>query len=460
MHTFQNLQDFLSWLDHYVNVEAGYKPSSMRPERMTILCALAGNPQNCAPSIHVAGSKGKGTVISMVADILAAAGKRVCLYQSPHVADFRERIMVNNAFLPDDDYMNAADEVKAVFDALGKAAAEDSEVAGLRPSVHFHDEPPTYFELLTLFYFCCARQAKAEVLAVETGLGGRLDPTNVVTPLVSLITVIELEHTDYLGDTIPEIACEKAGIIKAGRPVVVAAQNPQKGLREPPALTVFREKAADRGSRLYYMPEMCEITDRVVDKNGTSFTIRTKSESISASVKAPGAIYADDAAQAILGARLAFPELTEEAIHTGLARWSLPARFEKVHDAPVVVIDGAHTARSASLTADTFTRLHGEDATLLFGCAKGKHSAEMAQALLPRFSSIIITSTGDWKPSDPSTVLEDFMHARAGAPAGVPQPTLQPNIATALKDALNKGKPVLVCGSFYLAAEVRRLLVQ
>ncbi|GHV78169.1 hypothetical protein AGMMS49942_29900 [Spirochaetia bacterium] len=210
--SFKSSTEVFDWLDQFVNLEAGQHPPSFRPERMQIIAAALGHPELCAPSFHVAGSKGKGSVTGMLTSILEAAGHRTAQYISPHVADFRERITLGHTFLEENVYIEAGNTMQDLVKTL-----EDTSKGEYRL---FHgdgpeDSPPTYFELLTLYFFLCARLVQGlggcDALAVETGMGGVQDPTNIVDPLVSLLTVIELEHTEFLGTTITEVPAPRRG---------------------------------------------------------------------------------------------------------------------------------------------------------------------------------------------------------------------------------------------------------
>ncbi|MDR1587474.1 MAG: tetrahydrofolate synthase, partial [Treponema sp.] len=235
--SFKNSAEVFSWLSRFINLEKGQTPKSFRLDRMEFLAALAGRPERCAPSIHIAGSKGKGSVTGMLSSMLEAAGRRVARYMSPHVSDYRERISLGASFFDEDVYRAAGGEVRRIAESLG---AGNSGAGPFDPR-HEEGEGPSFFELLTLFFFLCARRGNCDVMVVETGMGGRLDSTNIVNPLVSVITVIELEHTEFLGNTLAAVAGEKAGIIKPGRPLVLGEQ-------PPGALEVFRKRAAEKGS--------------------------------------------------------------------------------------------------------------------------------------------------------------------------------------------------------------------
>jgi dihydrofolate synthase/folylpolyglutamate synthase len=417
---------------------------------MQIIAGHAGHPERCAPSFHVAGSKGKGSVTGMLAAILEAMGLRTAQYSSPHVSDFRERITLDGKFLDESIYIEAGNELRELTEALGdKTKAELRLFTGSGPD----DAPPTYFELLTMYYFLCARLVRCDIMAVETGLGGEQDPTNILDSAASLITVIELEHTEYLGNTIDAVAGAKAGIIKPGKPLILAEQGEE-------ALGVFRKTAAEKHSPLLYFPAIAEIRDMRIREGCTDFTLAFKQPGY---FKAPlqlrvgmvGTVQAQNAGLAIIALKTLYPSLDAETIGRGLGSFSLPARFENLRPgASPVIIDGAHTEKSVELCADTFAALYGAGGILIFGCASGKNVEAMAAILTLRFSRIIITAPGYYRASDPRTVYEAF--ARAGGQAElVFIPETARAIDYALEESRKTGRPLLGTGSFYLAGDIR-----
>ncbi|MCL2479448.1 MAG: Mur ligase family protein, partial [Treponema sp.] len=404
------------WISGFINMERGQSFKSFRLDRMSILAGLTGHPENCAPAIHTAGSKGKGTVTGMTASILNADGICCSLYASPHVIDFRERISMGSNFFSEKIYETAGDELRsAVLPLLN--SADPAYV--LFNSKNENGEEPTFFELMTLWFFLCSRISKVKAMAVETGMGGRLDATNIMNPLVSVITLIELEHTEYLGNTIAEIAGEKAGIIKTGRPAVIAPQKDE-------ALEVFRKKAGQTASPLYYFPEYGDIKNLRLQKDGTTFSLRLKNPVNGNSLyledlrlTLPGRIPAENAGLAILAAITAFPQITTEAIKKGLAEFTIPARFERLPMEQDFILDGAHTPRSAESTVATFTQLYGEGGILIFGCAAGKDARTMASIFTPHFARIIITTPGSFKKSSPEDVYGIFEKSATGKQNGL-----------------------------------------
>jgi dihydrofolate synthase/folylpolyglutamate synthase len=473
MANFSSADAVFAYLDRFISADVWAIPKHMRAERLALLAEAGGHPERCAPAFHVAGSKGKGSVTGMLAAALDAAGKRVVWYVSPHVADVRERIMLGKGFLDEAVYTACGDETVALRDRICDAARPEYRLfQGKEENCY----PPTYFELLTLYSFFCARMAGADMQVVETGMGGRFDPTNIVDPLVSVISVIELEHTAFLGNTLAEIAFEKAGIIKPGKPVVLAEQHPE-------ALPVFQKVAAERNAPLYYLPDMVSVENVRVSGSGTEFTLVPKNRAVfpaalELSIGIPGAVQAKNAALAVAALKVAalkiaaleiaalktaaleraMPEMGDDVIKAALRGFSLPARFEKVADNPAVVIDGAHTALSVDLAIREWTALYGDGGVLLFGCAEDKNVTAMARALLPHFSGIIITTPGSYKVSYPEKVFDVFT-----AEAALINPSCKITLVAKTQEAVDavvaesraKNLPLFCTGSFYLAAETR-----
>jgi len=475
--------DVFAWLSRFINLEQGQKPKSFRLDRMETLCELAGNPQRCAPSIHVAGSKGKGSVTSMLAAMLTAAGYRAARYLSPHVVDIRERICLSDTYFDEDVYVSAGNELRRVTEELLPALKKtQSSAAALFDPLTDEGCDPTFWELLTLLFFLCARYAKCDVIVAETGMGGRLDSTNVLDPIVSVITLIELEHTSILGSTIQAIAGEKAGIIKQGRPLILAKQCDE-------ALEVFRKKAQEKNAPLLYFPDFAELSNIKVTNQGTEFSLSFLNSQSSPnsqfsilnsqfSIPLSGKVQAENAALAIaalnvfsqevshgetsnlrFAAQRTRKEISEEVIRKGLASLRIPARFEKIADAPPFIIDGAHTPESLTLCIETFCSLYGEGGVLIFGCAADKDAAAMAKIAHNYFTKIIVTTPGTFKTSNPEQVFDYFEKA-----AGSDKTLLIKDTREAVRQAMvfaksgEKPLPILGTGSFYLVSEIRKIV--
>ncbi|MDR2447875.1 MAG: tetrahydrofolate synthase [Treponema sp.] len=463
--SFTSSAQVFDWISQHINFEKVKNRNEFTLDTMKRLAELANYPEKSAPVIHVAGSKGKGSVAAYIAGILGEAGFTCARYASPHVADWRERVTAGAAFFDESIYIEAGDELFSVTERFMEGTKETASADA--PDAQSDPEAPTFFELMTLYFFLCARKARCDVMVVETGMGGRLDATNIVDPLMSVITLIEKEHTERLGDTLALIAGEKAGIIKPGRPLALAEQQKE-------AYDVFVKRAEEKDSRLYYLPNNARLDHIRLFPNKTSFRLvpARPHTPLSLSVPTPGVVQAYNAALAALTTTVAFPHVSREAIAAGLAKTALISRFEKICDDPVVIVDGAHTRSSIAACADTWTTLYGSTAgsgasgVLLFGCAADKDIFAMASILFPLFSYIIVTRPGTFKTSFPEKVYAVFAELertgrrtlrnadKAQAENIRFEPETQKAIAQAVSLGRGKKAPVLAAGSFYLTGDV------
>lgn len=439
---------FCEWLENYLDYEKIKKKGEFSLETMQFLVERFKHPERAFKSVHIAGSKGKGSVSTMIANILDTAGKKTGIYTSPHLLDFTERISAPSGPFSDALYGKACDIVVPLVDSI---------IPGSIPG----NLEPTWFELVTLFSFVTFREAGLEWAVIETGLGGRLDATNVIMPEASVITPIELEHTEYLGDTVEKIAAEKAGIIKAGVPVFISEQ--KNAVR-----SVFAGTAANRGSPLFSMEDAVKSLDAGVSAGGLDIAIAfnalsggpTFARPLKARLALVGEVQAKNAALAAYVAKYLYPDLDEATIERGLSRAWLPGRFEIVQGTTPVILDGAHTVRSVTLTLSTLEKIYPGDAHLLFACAADKDVESMAALFRNRFSRITLTKPGLKKASD----IDRAAAAFSGALGADGSSNLHVDvdyvraIGAALDRAREAGVPLLVTGSFYLVAEVKKLL--
>lgn len=440
---FADTDALYSFLLGFVNVERGQK-TVFKLDRMRALCERLRDPQSACRTIHVAGSKGKGSVSVMIARLIEASGKRVGLYTSPHFARWKERISLAGDDLPDDAILEAADEVLPLVD-------------GALPSDFPGDELPTYFELTTLIAFCAFRREGCDLAVIETGLGGRLDSTNVIDSSLSVITPIELEHTEWLGDSIELIAAEKAGIIKPGSPCCLSAQPPE-------ARAVFARTCAERASPLREAPLLVRASGISMSAEGTGAELRFTSGSPldgrfprGLRLHSPmiGAIQADNMALALLAAAEAEPALSEEAAARGMARAYLPARFQVLSRDPPVILDGAHTPNSLRRALESLEALFPGPKALLFACAEDKKHRSMAEVIGDSFDRVTLTRPGTFKKGDLAALSASF--TAVGANYRVIEDHAEA-IASAREEAATLGLPLLVTGSFYLCSEFARQL--
>lgn len=369
-----------------------------RPDVGPVLALLRelGDPQRGRPTVHVAGSKGKGSTGAMVESVLRAAGLRTGYYISPHLHRWRERIRLDGEPATESAFSVA---LAAVRDAM-------PPVERRFPGRHF-----IAFDALTAAAFVAFREAAADAQVVEVGLGGRLDSTNVFhdgayAAHVAVITPISLEHTEILGSTIPQIAREKAGIITPGCTVVVAPQ------RES-ALEVIREVAAERGATVLEVAANCQLSRTAAAAGEQKFKLKTPRGTSEATLPLAGRHQLENAATAVLAcealADRAGVELAPTHVRDGLARLAWPARLEVLQRRPLVVIDGAHNGDSAKRMVAALREDFGlASAMFVFGSLVGKDFAAMASAVAPMASAVHVTGWPSKRAADPRELASAF----------------------------------------------------
>lgn len=461
---------FKNWLDSFLNFEKLPAKDIFWLDTIEWLCGKFNNPQESAPCVHVAGSKGKGSVSRMISSILTASGKKTGLYTSPHIKDFYERVSINGALMNKALYESCALELQKKVDALKNGALPSNRQI-------------TWFELVTVYAFLCFRAAKTDANVFEVGLGGRLDATNIVRPKIAVINTIELEHTEFLGDTLEKIAAEKAGIIKENTPVL-CAEPTSAGVR-----VAFEEAASKKNASLYFADELCDALEYSYEKSSQGQNAAAANDSgresaryfMNVSMRSPlfsrplkarlsllGKVQAHNAFLAASAVRLAFPEISEDTIERGLEAATLPARFQTIalasnrgaqNNRGLLVLDGAHTANSIAGTIETFNALFSDDARpkrLLFACAADKDVVHIAPLFKGKdgrslFEKITITKLNSAKQSDPQKAAAAFKEA------GLSFELLEDYeaaILSAVEAAKRDGAVLLATGSFYLAAEI------
>ncbi|NLV41840.1 MAG: bifunctional folylpolyglutamate synthase/dihydrofolate synthase [Candidatus Hydrogenedentes bacterium] len=384
----------------------------------------AGNPEGACPSVHLAGTNGKGSTAAFLDTILRRAGFRVGKFTSPHLLDIRERFQINGVPISEE--------------CLRDQVFRFREVASGMPS------PPTFFELNTAIAFGWFRDERVDAAVVETGMGGRHDATNVLRPELCGITNIALDHTRYLGDTLEAIAFEKAGILKPGVPCVT-------GLLPGGPAAVVRERAREVGA-----PLLMAGQDYAFSVSGTPMaprlTLRHGAlELEEVPLGLSGAHQAGNAAIAALAAALLPPPLGPVSganIARGLAETRWPGRMEKVLDAPPVFLDVAHNPDGMETLAASFPR-----AVVVFAVSSDKEAAKMLEIIRPAAFPLILTAYTGAR----SLSVEEL----SGLAGGTPHISC-PGLSEALEAGMARATdetPLLVCGSIYAAGEARRILV-
>lgn len=404
-------------------------------DRTRRLLTLLGNPQPDAVIAHVAGSKGKGSTSSMVAAIAGAAGHRVGLYTSPHLHSYRERIAIGGEPVSEQAFAGAAERAVAAAERLEAGEDELGQV--------------TTFELLTAMALDLFARATRDLVVLEVGLGGTYDATNVITPAVSVITALDLEHTAVLGSTLPEIARAKAGIIKPGVPVVVAPQ-------PPAALDPLAEIAAARGSRM--ISAGLDWTWRGTWRDFALIGPWGRLTGLRSAL--PGDHQVENASTAVAACwelAVAGLRFSETAVREGLANARLAGRFERqtLPTGHVVVFDGAHTPASARVLAQAVqAEFPGQRAVIVLGASADKDLAAIGQELRPIAQRVVATQSSNPRAAQAGAV------AAAMTALGI-ETDIDPNVAGALARAIGDAPAaslVLVTGSLFVVADGREAL--
>lgn len=398
-------------------------------DRMKALLAALGDPQKRGRYVHIAGTNGKGSVAAFTANILQKAGFKTGLTISPYVLDFRERFQIDGQMIPPETLERLAAKVRAAAETLAETTVQ--------------------FEAVTALALCWFDEEHCDVAVLETGLGGRFDATNAVeNTLVAAITRIDLDHTELLGDTVEKIAAEKAGIVKPGC-IAVTYPVQEKEALQAIAAACIREKAD------LVAPEAEDIHLR----RGGLFENRMEYGGYEVNLALPGAHQACNAAMAIEIALALWRQgldIPDEAILEGLEATRFPARIEVLRRRPLVLLDGNHNPAGAAALAATLgaQKLPQKPAAVL-GVLADKAAAEMLRALGDSFSTIYAVT-----PDCPRAMSADELAQLASQE--LPEVPVYPcaDLGQALDTALGLPQGAVICGSLYLAAQARPMLLE
>jgi dihydrofolate synthase / folylpolyglutamate synthase len=405
-------------------------------ENISILAGRLGRPDRAYPSAHIAGTNGKGSTAAFLESILRRAGFHTGLNTSPHLEKINERIRVNGEEISDDAFAKTFARIQALNEEL---------LAAGKLRAH-----PTYFECVTAMAFEYFASERVDFGVFEVGLGGRLDATNILNPVVSIITCVDFDHENFLGHSLPEIAAEKAGILKPHVPVVVAEQR-----RE--ALDVIRARAIELGCPLIEATAAFRIEKEWME-NGRSRAIVTENLSgwsMEIAPRLPGRFQIQNSLNAAAAARYLQNRgyrISDEAIALGIAETVWPGRLEKLQSHPDVYLDGAHNPSAARELA-TFWEQHlaGRKIWLVFGALRDKAVDEIAGILFPHAAEVIFTQPRTTRAISVAQLAElTSHHATHFAVIADPEP--------ALEYALERAAPqdaILVAGSLYLVGQLR-----
>ena len=425
--------DYLySFVDYSLTRQLRYSEDKFNLDRMVRLMDLMGNPHRRYGIVHIAGTKGKGSTSAMIANILRAAGYRVGLYTSPHLHEYTERFRVNGRPI------SKAELVRQV-QAIKPFAAQVDEI--------------TTFELTTAIGFQVFAEKQVDLAVVEVGLGGRLDATNVVYPLVSVITSLSMDHINILGDTIEKIAAEKGGIIKPGRPTILAPQWSDS------AAEVIAGICMNQNSHLIRVGR--EVTYRAASHGEGEQTLILRNKDFAEhefTIPLLGSHQVENAATAYAAINLLRDQgkaIPDKAIESGFRNVKWEGRFEIFQKAPTIILDSAHNQDSCRRLRETLqTYYPGRQVTLLFGASEDKDILGMFQELLPIVDHLVVT-----RSSHPRAMESNILVELAGEFNMIA--ALTDSIEDGIEEVLRKANYdtiIVVTGSIFVVAAVKEIL--
>jgi dihydrofolate synthase/folylpolyglutamate synthase len=428
---------FLATLSDYEHRRiVRYNPENFNLDRMRALLKRVGDPHTKFRSVHVAGTKGKGSTCAMITSMVQANGYKTALYTSPHLVDIRERIQINGEMISREDFVRL---VKAI-----------------EPHVHKLKPQPTYFDVLTAIAFMYFAEQKVELAVVEVGLGGRLDSTNVITPEVTAVTSISMDHMQQLGHTVEKIAGEKAGIFKHGVPALTCQQSES-------VEGVLKHAAEKVGAPFDVTGKTIEFSYRFESSRlaGPHFrmcltTPHSKFEHLAVPmVGEHQAVNCGLALAVIDRLKTRGIALSDSRCIEGLAKAYIPGRMELVNATPRIIVDGAHNAASIdALIKSIGQHVPYDSMVLIFGCCGDKDVKGMLEKIAGGADKVIFTKVNNIRSSEPEELAHKY-NEMFGKMCQV-SPTLEGALAIARR-AVTKEDLICITGSFYLVGEAKRM---
>ncbi|MBO7197121.1 MAG: bifunctional folylpolyglutamate synthase/dihydrofolate synthase [Clostridia bacterium] len=398
-------------------------------ERIKELCRGLGDPQDGLKFIHVAGTNGKGSVCAMTDSILRSAGYKVGLYTSPYVLQFNERMRINGENIPDERLAQLTERVKAVA-----ANMSDS---------------PTEFELITAIAFLYFKEENCDIVVLEVGMGGRLDATNIInTPLLSVITGIAIDHTAFLGNTVEQIAMEKAGIIKSGLPVIFGGENS--------AAEAVIATEADKMNAVLYKTDYTRLKIRSQSLEDTTFDYKERlgiNLALLGNYQPKNAAIALDVADALKELGIKIPE---EAIRYGLANARWRARFEILSQEPTVIFDGAHNPQGITAAVESIKTYYKDKRVVIVSGVLADKDYRAIAASLSQVASAVYTIT----PDNPRALSAEKYAEIIGLcnTIAFPCPDIENALKSGIKQAKRENTALFCLGSLYTYCDVVEIL--
>ncbi len=393
--------------------------------RIKNLCEALGNPQDDLKFIHIAGTNGKGSLCAFLSEILKCSGKKVGVYTSPYILRFNERIGINGVPISDEDLARICSEIKAICVQM--------------------EDKPTEFEIITAIAFKYFKEQNCDLVILECGLGGRLDATNIIkAPILSIITGVDFDHQNFLGDTIELIAREKAGIIKKTCPVLWCGENEE-------AEEIIKNEAKEKNSKLYINNSPISINK--YDFSGTEFSFRDYKN---INISLLGSYQPKNASNAISAIEIlneSGMNISKLAVRTGLknARW--PARFEPLNENPLIIFDGSHNPEGVSAAVNSIKRYFGDKkVNIISGVMRDKDYSFIAKAIGEVANKVYCVTVDNPRSLKAPEYAEIFKSHNINAKA-------YNSVKDALDSALkSKDTPLICLGSLYLYGEIYGIL--
>jgi len=441
MKSFEKAQAYVETL-----IPTTYESTkALRLERIKLLLKLLGHPERGLRFIHVGGTAGKGSTATIIAQLLSDQGFKVGLHISPHLQSITERAQINRKNISEAAFTILVKKLRPFVEEIGKGKYGK----------------PTYFEMLVALAFEHFREERVDFAVVEVGLGGSLDATNVIQPLVSVLTNVGLDHTEILGDTVEKIATDKAGIIKKGIPVITAAT--QTSVRK-----IFADKAASTNSSLYTLGQDFGCTINNLDLERSDFNFFFKKKNLTNLIIPSGARFEVTNTTLALATLFSLEKssllkINGATLRQSLSQLKVPGRFEIVSKKPLIILDGAHNPmKMENLISSLDELLPNQKFNFLLAFKRGKNISEMLSILIPLAKNIILTEF-----SSPTDTGKNTATSVSEVAILIQKDNLKkyltPSANTAFKKAsdlsLRSGSPLVVTGSLYLVGEVRSLLM-
>ncbi len=436
----KTIKEGFDFIESFTNFEKR-QPGSIReyrPERMSYLLDYFNFPEKSFRKVHVAGSKGKGSTAVFISSILSSAGYKTGLYTSPHVSSYKERISLAGSMIDDLIFLDFINRISL--------------------NIKNFIFRPTTFELLTLLSFLIFQSLKCDWAVIETGIGGRLDATNVIEPDICVLCPVEIEHRNLLGDSLESIASEKAGIIKKNIPVFSSRQT---GIVK----STFLDKAEKAGTEIYFIEDIVDVIKTKISLPVMKIKILKKDKNNFSRISTSmiGQHQGENAGLAAVVCEYILNSIPPPSpaagaikryIRLGIKKAFLPGRLEILQTKPYIILDAAHTPSSINRIIGVMKSLFSDNIILILGIIQGKEIEKISEVLSGNVQRIIVSTPGKFKKSNPMDVYKIVrkMH---------PLTELELLPRDALKRALscsNGKKPILVAGSFYMISEIRSLI--